>query len=231
MAALLGLGWISTLGGDDQPAGSNQPKAEVTTATVSDPAADRTKTAEPVADPRDALVRRARTAAAAGQYADAYAFAVEADRGDLVRGYQAKGLSRARKRAEAAVSAGRPGAALSIVRSARRGYGSPGALAPVAGDARAGVAEIAREKAAARARAKAAAKARKEARAVAAREAKEAKALAAVAAAEPEPDSASSSGADYAGMTCPEIGHSFTVEPGSDPAHDRDNDGLACESQ
>ena len=35
----------------------------------------------------------------------------------------------------------------------------------------------------------------------------------------------------YAGMNCDEIGHSFTVTPGSDPEHDRDNDGLACESQ
>lgn len=38
-------------------------------------------------------------------------------------------------------------------------------------------------------------------------------------------------GGDYSGMTCPEIGHSFPVEPGSDPVHDRDNDGIACESQ
>lgn len=37
-------------------------------------------------------------------------------------------------------------------------------------------------------------------------------------------------GNDYAGLTCSEIGHSFQVEPGSDPAHDADNDGIACES-
>lgn len=37
-------------------------------------------------------------------------------------------------------------------------------------------------------------------------------------------------GADYAGMNCSEIGHSYTVEPGSDPQHDADNDGVACES-
>jgi hypothetical protein len=35
----------------------------------------------------------------------------------------------------------------------------------------------------------------------------------------------------YAGMNCTEIGHSFDVTPGSDPVHDRDNDGVACESQ
>ena len=35
----------------------------------------------------------------------------------------------------------------------------------------------------------------------------------------------------YAGMTCTEIGHSFTVTPGSDPDHDANNDGVACESQ
>lgn len=40
-----------------------------------------------------------------------------------------------------------------------------------------------------------------------------------------------SGGGSYAGMNCTEIGHSFTVEPGSDPEHDRDNDGIACESQ
>ncbi|MEN0013571.1 MAG: PASTA domain-containing protein [Solirubrobacteraceae bacterium] len=35
----------------------------------------------------------------------------------------------------------------------------------------------------------------------------------------------------YAGLTCPEIGHSFYVVPGSDPAHDRNNDGHACVDQ
>jgi hypothetical protein len=39
-----------------------------------------------------------------------------------------------------------------------------------------------------------------------------------------------SGGGNYAGMTCSEIGHSFTVTPGSDPEHDADNDGIACES-
>ncbi len=37
-------------------------------------------------------------------------------------------------------------------------------------------------------------------------------------------------GGSYAGMTCSEIGHSFSVTPGSDPEHDADNDGVACES-
>lgn len=37
-------------------------------------------------------------------------------------------------------------------------------------------------------------------------------------------------GGSYAGMTCAEIGHSFSVTPGSDPEHDADNDGIACES-
>jgi hypothetical protein len=35
----------------------------------------------------------------------------------------------------------------------------------------------------------------------------------------------------YAGRTCTEIGHSFEVVPGSDPDHDANNDGVACESQ
>jgi hypothetical protein len=34
----------------------------------------------------------------------------------------------------------------------------------------------------------------------------------------------------YAGKTCAEIGHSFHVTPGSDPEHDADNDGIACEA-
>ena len=38
-------------------------------------------------------------------------------------------------------------------------------------------------------------------------------------------------GNQYAGMTCDQIGHPFEVTPGSDPEHDRDNDGHACESQ
>lgn len=37
-------------------------------------------------------------------------------------------------------------------------------------------------------------------------------------------------GGSYAGMTCSEIGTSFSVTPGSDPEHDADNDGIACES-
>jgi hypothetical protein len=36
--------------------------------------------------------------------------------------------------------------------------------------------------------------------------------------------------AEYAGMNCTQIGHSFNVTPGSDPVHDRNNDGVACES-
>jgi hypothetical protein len=42
---------------------------------------------------------------------------------------------------------------------------------------------------------------------------------------------ASDDPAQYAGMNCTEIGHSFNVSPGSDPDHDADNDGVACESQ
>lgn len=38
------------------------------------------------------------------------------------------------------------------------------------------------------------------------------------------------SGGSYAGLNCSEIGHSFSVAPGSDPEHDADNDGVACES-
>lgn len=45
-----------------------------------------------------------------------------------------------------------------------------------------------------------------------------------------EASAGGSAEADYAGLTCSEIGHSFTVAPGSDPEHDADNDGVACES-
>ena len=37
-------------------------------------------------------------------------------------------------------------------------------------------------------------------------------------------------GSPYAGLNCSQIGHSFNVTPGSDPEHDADNDGVACES-
>ncbi len=46
---------------------------------------------------------------------------------------------------------------------------------------------------------------------------------------EPEPEPVATP--DYSGMNCSEIGHSFHVTPGSDPDHDADNDGVACESQ
>lgn len=36
---------------------------------------------------------------------------------------------------------------------------------------------------------------------------------------------------NYAGKTCAEIGMPFNVVPGSDPDHDANNDGLACESE
>jgi hypothetical protein len=114
------------------------------------------------------------------------------------------------------------------VRTARSGYGSPGALAAIAGQARTDIAERQRERVAARNRAKAAAAAAKQARAD---ERAQERAAAALAASQAESAATGSGGNDYAGMTCPEIGHSFTVEPGSDPEHDRDNDGLACESQ
>lgn len=38
-------------------------------------------------------------------------------------------------------------------------------------------------------------------------------------------------GGQYAGKTCDEIGHSYTVPPGADREHDADGDGVACESQ
>ncbi len=46
----------------------------------------------------------------------------------------------------------------------------------------------------------------------------------------PDTPDAGSPPSDYAGMNCSEIGHSFEVTPGSDPEHDADNDGIACES-
>jgi hypothetical protein len=79
-----------------------------------------------------------------------------------------------------------------------------------------------RARKAARVRAQLAARAR-------VRKAAEARRQAALDAAAAAP--AADDSAQYAGMNCTEIGHSFNVTPGSDPVHDRDNDGLACESQ
>lgn len=44
----------------------------------------------------------------------------------------------------------------------------------------------------------------------------------------PDPEPAA---VDYSGLNCDEIGHSYVVPPGSDPEHDADSDGVACESQ
>jgi hypothetical protein len=55
--------------------------------------------------------------------------------------------------------------------------------------------------------------------------------VASAAAAAEEAAAAAPAAESYAGLTCTEIGHSFSVIPGSDPDHDANNDGLACESQ
>lgn len=36
---------------------------------------------------------------------------------------------------------------------------------------------------------------------------------------------------EYLGLPCSQIGHAFRVAPGSDPAHDPDGDGEACEGE
>jgi len=44
-------------------------------------------------------------------------------------------------------------------------------------------------------------------------------------------ENAPPSGGSFAGKTCGEIGMPFSVPPGSDPEHDADGDGEACESE
>jgi hypothetical protein len=68
-------------------------------------------------------------------------------------------------------------------------------------------------------------RARRATRRAAARRAAEAERQAALAAAPATEDPS-----QYAGMNCSEIGHAFSVTPGSDPEHDRDGDGGACET-
>lgn len=44
-------------------------------------------------------------------------------------------------------------------------------------------------------------------------------------------ESGGGSSGPYSGKTCDEIGHSYTVPPGTDREHDADGDGVACEAQ
>lgn len=157
----------------------------------------------------------AASAAKAGDYAKAIALAAAVNAGDLVRRYRRAAAHVLERRARHAFSSAHYATAIATAREARRLYGTAASAAP----------DIRSE-----------AEQRRAARHAAARLRRLQLAQARVqreGAAQPPPSSGGSGGGagQYGGMTCPEIGHSFSVPPGSDPAHDADNDGIACESQ
>lgn len=162
---------------------------------------------------RDSAQRAAAASAAkTNDYVKAIALAAAVDAGDLVRRYRRAATQMLERQARHALSSAHYATAIATARKARRLYGTAASAAP-------DIRFEAEQRLAAR---RTATRLRRQQ--LAQREA----------APPPPPPSSGDSGGDagqYAGMTCPEIGHSFSVPPGSDPEHDADNDGTACESQ
>ncbi len=213
---------ITSCGGaDDQPPTASTPRSTVTDAA---PAASE----QPDADPRLTAAKDAE---------------VREDYDEAIRLYDALGEEREVRRLKRAAARvlvarardayrdGRYRTARTIARRAIREYGRTSATGAATVSARAST--RIREASARRARRAELARIRR----AQARERRRQEAAAA-AAADAAEEEAASAGADaphdgnpYPGMNCTEIGHSYTVVPGSDPDHDADNDGVACESQ
>jgi hypothetical protein len=224
-AAVLLLIIAAATGSDSTKHPVQQAADTITAETSSGPTATTaTATTEPVAFTRVAAVQDISD----DHYNAAIAAAHHADDRNWVRHRISRRIA---YRVQAALHAGNRRQARFLLAKAAR-YPATPAIAKVRGAYTAAqqraVARAAARRAA-RQQAAAARAARRAARA-AARRAKQQQAAALAA----TPDTSSSSdsgGGSYAGMNCDEIGHSFNVIPGSDPEHDRDNDGLACESQ
>lgn len=184
-----------------------------TTATATSSTAPST-----AAEPTRADVR---AEAEQGHFDEAIALAATIGAADLQRQYRRAAARVIEKRARAALAAGRYVSARRFARDARRRYGTAAAWAP--GVRQQTSQALAAKHAAAQARAQQA-KAEREARRQAVRLAQAQKK-----AAQAAPSDQGTP--DYSGMNCDEIGHSYSVPPGSDPDHDADNDGVACESQ
>lgn len=161
----------------------------------------------------------AATAAQAGQYGKAIGLAHAINATDLVRRYRQAAARVLERRARHALRTAQYSTAITIARTARRLYGTAPRAAPAIRlqaerqlTARRAVVRLKRQQ---RAQAAATAEMRR----------------GAAEKTSPSDGGPAGGAGEFAGMTCPEIGHSFMVTPGSDPDHDADNDGVACESQ
>jgi len=180
----------------------------------------------------DALFAKAAQAVDADDYAKAVAIVTRLGDNDQNR-IARKVSRRLGERAARALKIGNRNTAATLLAEAAD-YPST----PQARKARAGLRAAQARAAAARAAKRRAAQVRAEQRRVARaakaqreREARAAQRAAEEAAAAQDAAPQTDDPSQYAGMNCTEIGHSFTVTPGSDPEHDADNDGVACESQ
>lgn len=216
---------LASCGGDDEPARSSD-----ATETSTRAAATTEDAAEE--DPEAQLRTAADDAVDAGQYDEAIALYEELGDDAAARRTTRTAAAVLVGRARAAYRAGRYKTAQRRAQAAIRRYGAGSAKGAtrVRNQSRAKIS-------AQREQARIQAEVRRVAREQRAAERREARRIAreqaaAELAAEEEPFAAEDSGGgSYAGMNCTEIGRSFMVEPGSDPEHDRDNDGIACESQ
>jgi tetratricopeptide (TPR) repeat protein len=226
-AAILLVILVTSCGGDDEPARSSGGTETATRAAAT------TEDASSTEDPAAPLRSAASEALDAGEYDEAIALYEELGDDDAARRTARTAAAVLVGRARAAYRAGRYKTAERRAKAAIRRYGAGSAKGAtrVWNQSRAKI-RVQREQARIRAEARRIAREqraaeRREARRIAREQA------AAELAAEEESfaDDGGGGGGSYAGMNCDEIGHSFMVEPGSDPEHDRDNDGIACESQ
>lgn len=224
-AAIVLVILVASCGGDDEPTrSSGATETSTRAAATTDDASD--------AEESEAQLRTAADEAVdAGEYDEAIALYEELGDDDAARRTTRTAAAVLVGRARAAYRAGQYETAERRAKAAIRRYGAGSAKGAtrVRNQSRAKISaqrEQARIRAEARriAREQRAAE-RREARRIAREQA------AAELAADEESFADDDGGGSYAGMNCTEIGHSFTVEPGSDPEHDADNDGVACESQ
>lgn len=220
---------VASCGGDDEPTRSSNATETSTRAAAT---TDDTSTAE---DPDTALRAAADEAIDVGDYDEAIALYEELGDDEAARRTTRTAAAVLVGRARAAYRAGRYKTAERRAKAAIRRYGAGSAKGAtrVRNQSRAEI-RVQREQARIRAEARRIAREQRAAERREARRIAREQAAAELAADEESfaaDDGGSGGGGSYAGMNCDEIGHSFTVEPGSDPEHDRDNDGIACESQ
>lgn len=216
---------LASCGGDDEPTRSSDPTETSTRAAATTEDASEE-------DPEAQLRSAADDAVDAGEYDDAIPLYEELGDDDAARRTTRTAAAVLVGRARAAYRAGQYKTAERRAQAAIRRYGSSSAKGAtrVRNQSRAKIsAQRERDRIQAEAR-----RIAREQRVAGQREARRIarqQAAAELAADEDSFAAEDSGGGSYAGMNCTEIGHSFMVEPGSDPEHDRDNDGIACESK